>query len=125
MTEAAAACAWAEKRTPEGKRFYYNRVTKERVWRRPSELPPLPASKPAAEAKPRAARTPAGKEGGAVGKLVDAPQPKRPPTSGGGGDADSGRGVAPDVGDSPDTGASRGDITGMGDARYHCCNGYW
>ena len=35
---AAEAAAWSTHRTTEGKRFYYNRLTKQRVWRRPDAL---------------------------------------------------------------------------------------
>jgi hypothetical protein len=102
MTELVGApvpVAWSVKYTPEGRRFYYNKATKERTWRKPPEL--------AMAEKERAPQRAAAAKATQPSKVLDdGPVIPRSPVREGGGDADSGRGVAPDVGDSPDTGAS-------------------
>ena len=35
---AAEAALWSEKVTAEGKRFYYNKLTKQRQWKKPEAL---------------------------------------------------------------------------------------
>ena len=102
--EQEVAVAWLVRRTPEGKRFYYNRMTKERVWRRP----------PAMTA---AGQPPAREIGSSIAASCtlddehredEGNQGRSPSHSHAGADSDSGRGIAPDVGDSPDTGTSSG-----------------
>ena len=97
MVEAeCAAHTWQVRTTPEGKKFYFNKVTKKRVWKRPPEM---------AEAEEVTHHLTAMKE-----DLATCPSSPKSSHSldqqQGGCDADSGRGIAPDVGDIPDTGAS-------------------
>ena len=128
----AAAPVWVERKTPEGKRFYYNRNTKERTWRRPPELQGKTNLLPPAELQGKANMlvakgAPAGHAQASSGKQRDEMpdrcerdatcSPNRQPA---GGDADSGRGIAPDVGDSPNTGPSSGRIGFVMDE-----DGYW
>ena len=92
MVEAeSVAHTWQVRTTPEGKQFYYNKVTKKRVWKRPAEM---------AEAEEVTLHVTATREvlAACPSSSIDQQQ--------GGSDADSGRGIAPDVGDIPDTGAS-------------------
>ena len=54
------ASGWTERSTPEGKKFYFNKLTKERTWKRPAELGLLrPAAKPAEPKKPPTPTAPA------------------------------------------------------------------
>ena len=97
MVEAECAVhTWQVRTTPEGKKFYFNKVTKKRVWKRPPEM---------AEAEEVTHHLTAMKE-----DLASCPSSPKSSHSldqqQGGCDADSGRGIAPDVGDIPDTGAS-------------------
>ncbi|KOO23155.1 hypothetical protein Ctob_001870 [Chrysochromulina tobinii] len=97
MVEAECAThTWQVRTTPEGKKFYFNKVTKKRVWKRPPEM---------AEAEEVTHHLTAMKE-----DLATCPSSPKSSHSldqqQGGCDADSGRGIAPDVGDIPDTGAS-------------------
>ena len=79
MVEAeSVAHTWQVRTTPEGKQFYYNKVTKKRVWKRPAEM---------AEAEEVTLHVTATREvlAACPSSSIDQQQ--------GGSDADSGRGI--------------------------------